>query len=153
MYLHVLWDLKSQKRLTNSHQWLFVMLFMSLITWLWKFVSVWCRGHKPTTAPETVLRTSKTVFNLLYTLCEIIYELLLISTNDGTTADPPPFFYYHGRVRSTKEKCRLNWARVTPSLHWLQDLRWDVVVLSKLWSYLYCKPRLSWITERCHGRG
>lgn len=66
------------------------MLFMSLITWLWKFVSVWCRGHKPTTAPETVLRTSKTVFNLLYTLCEIIYELL--STNDGTTADPPPFF-------------------------------------------------------------
>lgn len=90
------------------------MLFMSLITWLWKFVSVWCRGHKPTTAPETVLRTSKTVFNLLYTLCEIIYELL--STNDGTTADPPPFFYYHGRVRSTKEKCRLNWARVTPCI-------------------------------------
>lgn len=29
---------------------------------------------------------------------------------------PPPFFYYHGRVRSTKEKCRLNWARVTPCI-------------------------------------
>lgn len=150
MYLHVLWDLKSQKRLTNSHQWLFVMLFMSLITWLWKFVSVWCRGHKPTTAPETVLRTSKTVFNLLYTLCEIIYELL--STNDGTTADPPPLFLlsWSGSFYKRKVSSELS---SSDALHWLQDLRWDVVILSKLWSYLYCKPRLSWITERCHGRG